>query len=313
MVTVLQVSRVEGPVALLCNFAKNEDASAGLYNQWLRQDLCINLLMNGGRRLLGGSCDPGVHFHGVRIDDVVCEWFPSGELASRWLEFLRQSRGEWRQGLGAGCPARGVVFAFRPAKVELLFVMKWLGPLLYKLWGIYSTFNRPLKETFVNANLADPKKSKWMDAEDLDIGIQQGLSKMAVMYNLNKFCKVADYSKVPEKAPSSQLSGRKAYGLYGSPLGMLRRGNRPFFIGESMGLVTDVPLDEKMAAALDDAWDELIFVRYRTRDSFFAMVSDQSYADRAYHREAALERAFVKLLQPWYVEGRWQAGAWSKL
>lgn len=102
-----------------------------------------------------------------------------------------------------------------------------------------------------------------------------------VMLNLLRFRDVADYTKSPELAPSSSISGEEAYRRYaahaipllqaaGSEVLFQGKG-RPFLIGPS-----------------EERWDMVLLVRHRSAQSFLAFATNEAYLAGEGHRTAAL-------------------------
>jgi uncharacterized protein (DUF1330 family) len=102
---------------------------------------------------------------------------------------------------------------------------------------------------------------------------EKGPEGPMVMVNLMKYRKAAAYEAGRAEAKEN-LSGRDAYQRYGS---VVWGGSQKFvMIG-------------------DDAndWDEVVCVRYPSRDAFLNMTQDPEYLAAHYHREAGLERTVL--------------------
>lgn len=103
-----------------------------------------------------------------------------------------------------------------------------------------------------------------------------------LMLNLLRFRAVADYSRHPELAPPSPISGAEAYRKYlallrprmqarGSEISFMGRGG-PFLIGPEA-----------------ERWDLVFFARWPSMDALAASPGDPDYQAVVGHRTAALE------------------------
>jgi uncharacterized protein (DUF1330 family) len=102
-----------------------------------------------------------------------------------------------------------------------------------------------------------------------------------VMLNLLRFREVADYTKRPDLAPSSPISGEEAYRRYAAhaiPL-LHEAGSEVLFQGKSRPYLIG-PSDER--------WDMVLLVRHRSAQDFLAFASNEAYLAGAGHRTAAL-------------------------
>lgn len=102
-----------------------------------------------------------------------------------------------------------------------------------------------------------------------------------VMLNLLRFREVADYSASPELAPDEPISGRAAYARYSEhtlPL-LQAAGGEVLFAGRA-GHPVIGPQDER--------WDQVLLVRYPSREAFASFTGDETYLAGAGHRTAAL-------------------------
>jgi hypothetical protein len=103
-----------------------------------------------------------------------------------------------------------------------------------------------------------------------------------VMLNLMRFRSVADYSRAPELAPASPITGEAAYRLYMDhtlPF-LLESGGEVLFYGKG-GAYLIGPSDER--------WDAAMLVRQSSTASFLAFATDREYLAGIAHRTAALE------------------------
>jgi uncharacterized protein (DUF1330 family) len=106
-----------------------------------------------------------------------------------------------------------------------------------------------------------------------------------VMVNLLKYRKAAAYEAGRAEAKEN-LSGRDAYQRYGMVAlqQVMKRGGSIVWGGP-----------QKFVMIGDDAndWDEVVCVRYPSRDAFLNMTQDPEYLAAHYHREAGLERTVL--------------------
>ena len=103
-----------------------------------------------------------------------------------------------------------------------------------------------------------------------------------VMVNLLKYRAKAQYAAdAPEAAQN--LTGREAYHRYGA---IAFAG-----IGKVGGSIVWAGKQRFIAVGKDDQdWDEVVCVRYPSRQAFLTMVADPEYRKGVYHRDAGLER-----------------------
>ena len=106
-----------------------------------------------------------------------------------------------------------------------------------------------------------------------------------VMVNLLKYRKKAAYEADRAEAKES-LSGRDAYQRYGmvAMQHVMKRGGSVVWGGP-----------QKFVMIGDDSndWDDVVCVRYPSRDAFLNMTQDPEYLAAHYHREAGLERTVL--------------------
>ena len=102
-----------------------------------------------------------------------------------------------------------------------------------------------------------------------------------VMLNLLKFREEADYSKFPDLAPESPVSGEAAYELYiAHTLPFLEASG-----GEVLFKGTGGPF---VIGPQDESWDLVLLVKHQSLQRFMAFASDEGYLKGAGHRTAAL-------------------------
>ena len=110
---------------------------------------------------------------------------------------------------------------------------------------------------------------------------QRGITGEIVMLNLLRLREEADYSQLPELAPTKPISGREAYDAYiqhtlpflqatGGDLLYLGKGGDYFIGPEHQG------------------WDLAMLVRQNSLDDFIAFASDEAYQKGIGHRTAAV-------------------------
>ena len=112
---------------------------------------------------------------------------------------------------------------------------------------------------------------------------EKGPQGPMVMVNLLKYRKTAAYG--PERAEAKEnLTGRDAYQRYGMVAlqHVTKRGGSVVWGGP-----------QKFVMIGDDSandWDDVVCVRYPSREAFLNMTQDPDYLAAHYHREAGLER-----------------------
>jgi uncharacterized protein (DUF1330 family) len=115
--------------------------------------------------------------------------------------------------------------------------------------------------------------------------MEKGPEGPMVMVNLLKYRAKAAYEA--DRAEAKQnLSGRDAYQRYGMVAlqQVMKRGGSVVWGGP-----------QKFVMIGDDAndWDEVVCVRYPSREAFLNMTQDPEYLAAHYHREAGLERTVL--------------------
>ncbi len=102
-----------------------------------------------------------------------------------------------------------------------------------------------------------------------------------VMLNLLKFREEADYSKFPNLAPDTPISGQEAYQLYmAHTLPFLEASG-----GEVLFKGTGGPF---VIGPQEESWDLVLLVKHQSLQRFMAFASDEGYLAGAGHRTAAL-------------------------
>jgi uncharacterized protein (DUF1330 family) len=114
---------------------------------------------------------------------------------------------------------------------------------------------------------------------------EQGPEGPLVMVNLLKYRKNAAYEPGRPEAKEN-LSGREAYQRYGmvAMQHVMKRGG---------GIVWGGPQKLVMIGDDQNDWDDVVCVRYPSREAFLAMTQDADYLAAHYHREAGLERTVL--------------------
>ena len=103
-----------------------------------------------------------------------------------------------------------------------------------------------------------------------------------VMVNLLKYRKTADYAADAPEAGQG-LTGRAAYQRYGAIALAC--------VGKAGGSIVWAGKQRFVAVGdADDEWDDVVCVRYPSRQAFLTMVQDGEYRAGMYHRDAGLER-----------------------
>ena len=117
-----------------------------------------------------------------------------------------------------------------------------------------------------------------------------------VMLNLLRFRKIAEYSKTPQLAPQSPISGAEAFDLYiNHTLPFLHQsGGELLFLGSGTTFLIGPP---------GERWDKVLLVRHQSAQTFLSFASNDGYLAGIGHRLAALEDS---RLLPIVEEGRKQ-------
>lgn len=113
--------------------------------------------------------------------------------------------------------------------------------------------------------------------------IERGPEGPLVMVNLLKYRKIAAYQHDRAEAKEN-LSGRDAYQRYGivALQHVIKRGGSVVWGGlQKLVMIGDEALND---------WDEVVCVRYPSRETFLNVTQDPHYLAAHYHREAGLER-----------------------
>ena len=111
--------------------------------------------------------------------------------------------------------------------------------------------------------------------------LKRGTDAPVVMLNLLRFRQTADYSALPELAPSSSISGHEAYEIY-------LRHTRPFLAKHGGEVLFHGEGGAFLIGPEGPAWDAALVVRYRSVGAFLALAQDPEYLSGAGHRTAAL-------------------------
>lgn len=102
------------------------------------------------------------------------------------------------------------------------------------------------------------------------------------MLNLLRFREVADYSTNPELEPDEPISGGEAYRRYADH-------TMPFLIESGGEVILDGVGGQFFIGPNDERWDQVLLVRQRSLEDFFAFASNPGYLSGLGHRTAALE------------------------
>jgi len=103
-----------------------------------------------------------------------------------------------------------------------------------------------------------------------------------VMLNLLRFREVADYSRSPELAPETPISGREAYERYAAH-------TIPFLTEAGGELLFQAQSGHHLIGPTDERWDMVLLVRYPSAQVFLTFASNTAYLAGLGHRTAALE------------------------
>jgi uncharacterized protein (DUF1330 family) len=112
--------------------------------------------------------------------------------------------------------------------------------------------------------------------------MEKGPEGPIVMVNLLKYRDRAAYE--PDRAEAKEnLTGREAYQRYGMTAmkSVSERGGSIVWMGPQALVFIGGPEQE---------WDDIVCVRYPSRQRFLEMVSNAEYLAATYHRDAGLER-----------------------
>lgn len=129
----------------------------------------------------------------------------------------------------------------------------------------------------------DPTPAQLADVAELARGDAGGA---LVMLNLNRYRERAAYTGDPPGGEAVDVSGREAYERYGATaLAVLARLG-----GE---ILWHVPATMTVVGDPDDAWDDVIAVRYPSAQAFIELAFDPEIGAALAHRTAGLERALI--------------------
>jgi uncharacterized protein (DUF1330 family) len=118
--------------------------------------------------------------------------------------------------------------------------------------------------------------------EQIQALVEHGPDGPIVMVNLLKYRALADYP-VDKSEAKERLSGQDAYRRYGAnALKQLARVGASIVWGGAQSLV--------FIGGPEQEWDEVVCVRYPSRQAFLGMISNPDYLAGTYHRDAGLER-----------------------
>jgi uncharacterized protein (DUF1330 family) len=147
-------------------------------------------------------------------------------------------------------------------------------------------------EAVVNALLQErPMSTIVPTPQQIRRLIEKGPDGPIVMVNLLKYKANASYGSDRPEAKES-LSGLEAYRRYGVVA-------LQHVMGLGGSIVWGGP--QKLVVVGDDAaneWDEVVCVRYPSREAFLEMTQNPDYLAAHYHREAGLERTSLLCCGP---------------
>ncbi len=116
----------------------------------------------------------------------------------------------------------------------------------------------------------------------LEALVERGPDGPIVMVNLLKYRGRANYPADKPEAKEN-LSGQDAYRRYGAnALQQLAKVGASIVWAGAQSLV--------FIGGPEQEWDEVVCVRYPSRQAFLGMISNPDYLAATYHRDAGLER-----------------------
>ncbi len=119
-------------------------------------------------------------------------------------------------------------------------------------------------------------------AEQIAALTEKGPEGPIVMVNLLKFRKQADYEHARPEA-AERISGAEAYLRYGTVAQKC--------VAEVGGsIVWAGPQALVLIGGDEQSWDQVVCVKYPSRQAFLKMVTQPHYLAATYHRTAGLER-----------------------
>lgn len=122
--------------------------------------------------------------------------------------------------------------------------------------------------------------------QQIQMMAENGPTGPMVMVNLLKYRKKAAYESGHAEAKEN-LSGRDAYQRYGivAMQHVMKRGGSVVWGGPQKFVM--------VGEAGSNDWDDVVCVRYPSREAFLNMTQDPEYLAAHYHREAGLERTVL--------------------
>ncbi|MEL7222428.1 MAG: DUF1330 domain-containing protein [Bacteroidota bacterium] len=102
------------------------------------------------------------------------------------------------------------------------------------------------------------------------------------MLNLLKLRPIADYSEVPDLAPSDTISGEAAYQIYMTAVSheINKIGAKMRMMGKCSNFLIGPETEE---------WDMMLVVEYPSVEAFIGFSQSEAYQNNVGHRTAALE------------------------
>lgn len=124
----------------------------------------------------------------------------------------------------------------------------------------------------------------YLDPSDESVRrlFQRGITGPVVMLNLLRFRPQADYSRNPDLAPPTLISGRDAYDRY-------IRHTLPFLAASGGSVDFYGTGGPNLVGPDDERWDAVLMVRQASVAGFLAFATDEAYLAGVGHRTAALE------------------------
>ena len=127
------------------------------------------------------------------------------------------------------------------------------------------------------------RNKTFLDPTDRTVAalFSRGISGPVTMLNLLRLREVADYSRDPELAPQTPISGREAYALYvehALPY-LTETGGELLYLGEG---------GDYLIGPEGEGWDLAMLVRQNSLQDFLSFASNEGYLKGLGHRTAAV-------------------------
>lgn len=237
----------------------------------------------GGRRVAVGLTDSNELCGEDRVDGIVVDEFPSGHCALVYAASLSRFCE-----LNGDCVRRYVALVVLPT--PLITALTYFSSyILSRMCPAADTKAARLATTGMEEN-----RDIWAASSHL-ISDKAKINDPVYVYNLNKLNSVARYrADSAEGMENPAVTGRVAFRRYKTLIQQLRRGAHVPYAGSVLGAITHSDEHDNLL----EPWDDFILAHFPSRGALAGMLSSAEHADRAYHRDAALERAVVFVAQP---------------